>query len=80
MDLPSLGIEFRVAIYIIQGQEDLTAPPDMAKAYLDWLQAPHKKFFAVPGTGHEPSRASTKLALKVLEEQAKPGCAVSVMR
>jgi pimeloyl-ACP methyl ester carboxylesterase len=80
VDLPVLGAKFGVPIFIIQGQEDLTAPPDIARAYLDSLHAPQKGFFEVPGTGHEPSRASTEQALKVLEERAKPLCAEPTIR
>jgi pimeloyl-ACP methyl ester carboxylesterase len=72
VDLPSLGTEFAIPIYIIQGQEDLTALPNLAKAYFDSIKAPLKQFYLVPGTGHEPSAPQLELNLKVLTERVRP--------
>lgn len=72
VDLPALGTDFAVPIFIIQGQEDLTAVPEMAKSYLDSLNAPRKEFYLVPGTGHDPSVAELDLILKVLRGEVRP--------
>ena len=72
VDLPALGTEFAIPIFILQGQEDLTALPDLAKAYFGSIKAPRKQFYLVPGTGHEPSATELKLTLKVLVEQVRP--------
>ena len=72
VDLPALGMGFGIPIFILQGQEDLTALPDLAKAYFDDIKAPRKQFYLVPGTGHEPSAAQLDLARKVLVEQLRP--------
>jgi pimeloyl-ACP methyl ester carboxylesterase len=72
VDLPALGTDFAIPIFILQGQEDLTAMPDLAKAYFDSIKAPRKQFFLVPGTGHGPSAAQLGLTLKVLTEQVRP--------
>jgi pimeloyl-ACP methyl ester carboxylesterase len=72
VDLPALGANFAIPVFIIQGQEDLRAPPEIAKAYFDRIKAPQKQFFVVPGSSHEPSRDSTALLLKVLLEQVRP--------
>lgn len=72
VDLPSLGTDFAIPIFIIQGQEDLTAAPELAKAYLDSIRAPRKQFYLVSGTGHEPSATELDLTLKVLIEQVRP--------
>jgi pimeloyl-ACP methyl ester carboxylesterase len=72
VDLPALGTEFAVPIFILQGQEDLTAIPEMAKAHFDSIKAPRKQFYLVPGTGHEPSATELDLALKVPVEQVRP--------
>jgi pimeloyl-ACP methyl ester carboxylesterase len=55
VDLPALGTEFKIPIFMVQGAEDLHARPEMAKAYFDSIKAPEKEFYLVPGTGHEPS-------------------------
>jgi pimeloyl-ACP methyl ester carboxylesterase len=72
VDLPALGTSFAIPIFIIQGDEDLTATPELAKSYFDSITAPRKQFFSVPGAGHEPSLASVGLAHKVLMEQVRP--------
>ena len=66
VDLPALGNDFSIPVYIIQGREDLTALPELAKAYFDSLRAPHKQFYLVHETGHEPTAAMLQLTQKVL--------------
>ncbi|MGA7158007.1 MAG: alpha/beta hydrolase [Acidobacteriaceae bacterium] len=72
VNLPALGTTFDLPIFIVQGQEDLTAPPELAKAYVERIHAPRKQFYLVAGTGHEDSVASLHLMLKILEEQVRP--------
>ncbi len=71
VDLAALGTDFSIPIFMIQGQVDLTAVPDLTKAYLDSLQAPRKQFYLVPGTGHGFSAAELDLTRKVLVEQVR---------
>jgi pimeloyl-ACP methyl ester carboxylesterase len=72
VNLPALGTDFAIPIYIFQGQEDLAALPELAKAYFDSIKAPRKQFYLVPGTGHEPSATELDMMLRVLTEQVKP--------
>jgi len=72
VDLPALGTGFPIPIYIFQGEQDLTAPPKLAKAYFDSIRAPRKEFYLVPGTGHAPSATELDMMLKVLTEQVRP--------
>ena len=70
IDLRELGTTFKVPIFMIQGEQDLIALPDVAKAYFDSIQAPKKKFYLIPGTGHEPSVPEMKMLRKVIDEAA----------
>jgi pimeloyl-ACP methyl ester carboxylesterase len=72
VDLPALGMEFKIPIYIVQGDADLTAPLALAKAYYEGIKAPAKGFYAVPGVGHEPAAPMRALTRKILVEQVKP--------
>jgi pimeloyl-ACP methyl ester carboxylesterase len=72
VDLPALGTKFAIPIFIIQGQEDLTALPELAESYLESIKAPRKQFYLIPGSGHEMSAPSLDLTLKVLTEQVRP--------
>lgn len=71
VDLPALGTKFEIPIFIVQGAEDLHARPDMARDYFDSIQAPHKEFYLVPGTGHEPSATELDRIHTVLLEQIR---------
>jgi pimeloyl-ACP methyl ester carboxylesterase len=72
VDLPALGTDFAIPIFMIQGEQDLTAVPEIAKSYFDIIRAPRKQFYLVPGTGHESSAAELALTLKVLTEEVRP--------
>ena len=72
VDLPSFTTDFSVPIFIIQGEQDLTASPVLAKSYFDAITAPRKQFVFVPGTGHEPSVTEVETMYKVLTEQVRP--------
>ncbi len=72
IDLPALGTDFAIPIFILQGEEDLTALPELAKAYFDSIKAPRKQFYLVPGTGHESSTTELEMTHKVLVEQVRP--------
>ena len=72
VDLPSLGTDFAIPIFMIQGQEDLVAVPELAKSYFDTIKAPRKRFYLVPGTGHEGSVAALSLMLNVLIGEVRP--------
>jgi pimeloyl-ACP methyl ester carboxylesterase len=74
INLPALGPDFQVPVFIVQGQDDLRAPPDLARRYFDSIRAPRKAFFVVPETGHEPSSDSMRVISRVLLEQARPRC------
>src|SRR5208282_734897 len=72
VDLPALGTDFAIPIFFVQGQEDINALPELAKAYLDTIKAPQKQFISVPGTGHEDSVESLKVTLELLTKQVRP--------
>jgi pimeloyl-ACP methyl ester carboxylesterase len=71
IDLAALGRDFAVPVYIIHGKEDLTAPPELAKTYLESITAPRKRFSIVQGTGHESTVPQLELVRGVLREEAE---------
>jgi pimeloyl-ACP methyl ester carboxylesterase len=72
VDLAKLAPDFAIPVFMIQGAEDMTAPPGLARAYFDGIAAPRKASFEVPGTGHEPSVALWTLLHRILVEQVRP--------
>lgn len=71
LDLTSLT-DFKIPIYFIHGEVDLTCPPELTRAYFKTIRAPRKKFYPVPGTGHNPSSAQLTLAREVLLTEVRP--------
>ncbi len=72
VDLPALGTSFAVPIYIVQGQEDLKAVPELAKSYFESIHAPQKQFIIVPGTGHPMSVERFAIISKLLLDDIRP--------
>ena len=72
VDLAKLGTSFSIPIFMIQGQQDLSAIPDLARAYFDSIHAPGKEFYLVPGTGHGETATELELMRKVLLERVRP--------
>jgi pimeloyl-ACP methyl ester carboxylesterase len=79
VDLPALGTSFAIPIFMIQGEKDLTAVPELAKAYFDSIKAPRKQFYLVPGTGHESSATELDLTHSVLINEIRPMTLLSVV-
>lgn len=71
VDITSLT-DFRIPIYMIQGEFDLTIPPEEARAYFDSIRAPKKKFLIAPGSGHEPTAVSQDMLRELLLEEVRP--------
>ncbi len=49
--MQDLGLKFAIPVFFFQGDEDFTAPTELAKQYLATLQAPEKEFVPIRG-GH----------------------------
>src|SRR5262249_18427617 len=52
MDLPSLGFDFKVPFFLIQGKEDHITPLSMAASYFEMIKAPTKRMTVIEGAGH----------------------------
>jgi len=56
IDLRKLGTDFAMPVYMLQGEEDLVTPAQVARAYFDDLSAPQKTYVSLARTGHDPNR------------------------
>jgi pimeloyl-ACP methyl ester carboxylesterase len=72
MDLAALGPRFGAPVYIVQGEEDLKTPPEIAKRWFDTIVAPDKAFVLVPKAGHDPDAATVDAMYSVLTERIAP--------
>lgn len=52
IDLPSLGYDFDVPFFLIQGSDDLFTPTDLAVRYFKAVRAPTKHLTLMAGAGH----------------------------
>jgi pimeloyl-ACP methyl ester carboxylesterase len=52
IDLMKDNLEFKIPVYLIQGNEDLMTSKEASKAYFDRIKAPEKKYYLLPNTAH----------------------------
>jgi pimeloyl-ACP methyl ester carboxylesterase len=49
LDLPALGCEFKIPMFVFQGTEDTSTPCELAERYFALIQAPHKSLRGLSG-------------------------------
>jgi pimeloyl-ACP methyl ester carboxylesterase len=52
VNLRTLGPDFAIPMFVFEGPDDYITSPELAKAYLDTLNAPRKEFVMLPAGGH----------------------------
>jgi pimeloyl-ACP methyl ester carboxylesterase len=72
IDLPRLGLQFALPVYLVQGAEDLVTTPEVARRYFDSLSAPDKAFRLLAGTGHDPNAAMVEAQYEILRTRILP--------
>ncbi len=66
-----LGLHFAIPIFFLQGAEDFTSPPELARRYLALIQAPRKEFVPLEG-GHFAVFMNSGQFLEVLVKRVRP--------
>lgn len=46
------GLDFKIPVYLIQGEEDILTPKEITKDYFGKIGAPQKEYFMLPGAAH----------------------------
>lgn len=72
LDLYKLGTDFTMPVLLVQGAEDLTTTPAVAKRYFDAIKAPRKAYFLLPATGHDPNPPMIEAQYKILQTLIAP--------
>ena len=72
IDLPRLGYDFQMPVFLVQGADDLVTVPEVAKRYFDSIRAPQKEFFLLPNTGHDPNPAMLETQTAILMTKVLP--------
>lgn len=72
IDLPALGTNFAMPIFIIQGKDDILTMPSVTKRYFDSIKAPIKKYVVLDKVGHDPNELMVDAQLRILKTQITP--------
>lgn len=72
INLDSLGYDFKIPVYFIQGAEDLLTTPESSKQYFDRIEAPDKDYLLLPNVGHGPNKLSHEANFQILNEKVLP--------
>jgi len=72
LDLRELGSDFGIPVFVFQGADDDIAPAQLARAYVDSLDAPQKQFVAIEGAGHTVMYTKSDEFLTLLVERVRP--------
>lgn len=72
INLPALGKDFRIPVFLVQGEEDLNTVPQITKSYFDTIHAPQKAYVLVPHTGHDPNVAMVDAQYQLLTQRVLP--------
>ena len=65
------GHDFKVPVFVFQGENDLNAPVSVARAWFDEVRAPRKAFEIIAGAGHNTFAFSGQL-LALLDKDVRP--------
>lgn len=66
------GLDFKIPVYLIQGQEDILTPNEITKVYFDKIKAPKKEFFLIPGAAHGHNQSIIDTQYKIVKGYRSP--------
>lgn len=69
VDFMKGGFNFRIPVYLIQGEKDILTPKEITKEYFDKIVAPAKQYFLLPDAAHGYNQSVVDTQLKILKEQ-----------
>jgi pimeloyl-ACP methyl ester carboxylesterase len=72
-DLSARLTEFALPVYVFVGRHDLTASPDLSRAYFDAIEAPVKGFYVFENSAHSPLFEEPERATGILLHDVLPG-------
>lgn len=71
-DLRTLGTDFPLPVFMVEGADDDITPAPLAKAYFDQITAPHKAFVLMPNAGHMALLTRSDEFLQILLAEVRP--------
>jgi len=61
------NLDFKIPVYLIQGNEDILTPKEKTKEYYDKIKAPSKKYYLLPKTAHGFNESVLKTQYKIFK-------------
>jgi len=61
------NLNFKIPVYLIQGEEDILTPKEMSKQYFDAISAPKKEYFLLPKAAHGFNAAVVEAQYKIFK-------------
>lgn len=68
VDFMKDGLEFKVPVYLVQGEADILTPKESTQAYFDKIKAPTKEYFLVPGAAHGHNQSVVDTQYKIVKK------------
>lgn len=72
VDLNALGPDFAIPIFVFEGPDDYITSPELAKAYVDSINAPQKEFVMLDAGGHFAVFTHPREFLKEMNSRVRP--------
>lgn len=67
INLMESNLNFQIPVYLIQGKEDILTPKEKTKQYFNKINAPKKKYYLLPHTGHEFNLSVLEIQIKIFK-------------
>ncbi len=62
------GLDFKIPVYLIQGEEDILTPKEITKEYFNKIKAPKKEFILLPKTAHDFNLSVVEMQYIIMKE------------
>ena len=72
IDFMNESVDFRIPVYLIQGEHDILTPKVITKRYFNKINAPKKKFIVVPSAAHGHNESVVDAQREVLMKYVLP--------
>ena len=72
VDLPALGSDFAIPMFVFQGARDTVNPVQSLTGYFDSIKAPQKRLVVIPRAGHNVMLTKSDDFLRLLVELVRP--------
>ena len=63
--------EFKIPVYVVQGEKDISTASEISSAYFDKISAPDKAYYLIPGAGHGQNQSVVDTQFQILKEKLR---------